>query len=149
RSREERPVTSLAKYTTDLTAAAAQGRFNSIEVPTANTDRAIEILTSRRKNNPVVISDSQSVRDMVIIGVAVRIANGNVPNELKAARLYKLNLNTLFKDSKTAEELNNTLSTILADTTNADSKSILIVDPIQSLMGPSGAFDGAASALLR
>ena len=82
RSREERPVTSLRKYTTDLTAAAEQGRFNSIDVPAENADRAIEILTSRRKNNPVVISESQSTRDMVIIGVAVRIANGNVPEEL-------------------------------------------------------------------
>src|ERR1051325_10525427 len=86
---------------------------------------------------------------MVIVGVAVRIANGNVPEELKAAHLYKLNLTTLFKDSKTAAELNNTLSTILADVTIPDSKSILIIDPIQSLIGPSGAFDGAASALLR
>ncbi|HEX3143475.1 MAG TPA: S8 family serine peptidase, partial [Pyrinomonadaceae bacterium] len=149
RGREERPVTSLQKYTTDLTAAAEQGRFNSIDVPAESADRAIEILTSRRKNNPVVISDSQSTRDMVIIGVAVRIANGNVPDELKAAHLYKLNLNSLFKDSKTADELNNTLSAILTDVTNADSKSILIVDPIQSLIGPAGAFDGAASAVLR
>src|SRR5437870_4723593 len=109
RSREERPVTSLRKYTTDLTAAAEQGRFNSIDVPAENADRAIEILTSRRKNNPVIISDSQSNRDMVIIGVAVRIANGNVPDQLKAGRLYKLNLTALFKDSKTADELSSNL----------------------------------------
>ena len=149
RNRENRPVNSLSKYTTDLTAAAEQGQFNSIDVPAENTDRAIDILTSHRKNNPVVISDSQSVRDMVIVGVAVRITSGNVPDGLKAAHLYKLNLNTLFKDARTGEELNSRISSILSDLSNTDGKAILIIDPIQSLIGPAGAFDGAASALLR
>src|ERR1044072_9141651 len=145
---DERPVTTLAKYTTDLTSAAEQGRFNSIEVPAANIDRAIEILSSHRKNNPVVIGDTQSVRDMVIIGVAVRLATGNVPEELKAAHLYKLNLNGLFKESRNAEELNNKLAEILTELSTVDAKSILIIDPIQSLVGPSGAFNGTAPAVL-
>src|ERR1041384_6400660 len=149
RNREAQPVNSLAQYTTDLTTAAEQGRFASIEVPAENANRAIDILTSRSKNNPVVISDSQSVRDMVIIGVAVRIASGNVPDELKGAHLYKLNLNALFRDAKTGEELSGKVSAILSDLANSESKSILIIDPIQSLVGPAGAFDGAASALLR
>src|SRR5207248_10965571 len=108
---------SLSKYATDLTAAAEQGRFNSIEERTRDTERAIEILVGNHKNNPVVISDSQEIRDTVVIGVAVRIAHGDVPEELKATRLYKLNLEALFRDAKTAEDLTTRVSTILAGVT--------------------------------
>ena len=104
-TQRETPATSLSKYTTDLTAAAAQGRFTSLDERSRDTDRAIEILAAGQKNNPVVISDSQSVRDMVMVGVAVRIAEGNVPDVLKATRLYKVKLKALFDDSKTADQL--------------------------------------------
>src|SRR5438477_2174379 len=73
---------SLAKYATDLTAAAEQGKFNSIEEKTDETDRAIQILAGDHKNNPVVISDSQAVRDVVAISVARRISRGEVPETL-------------------------------------------------------------------
>jgi len=140
---------SLSKYASDLTAAAEQGRFSSVEDRTKDTERAIEILAGHHKNNPVVISDSQAIRDMVVIGVAVRIAHGNVPEELMGTRLYKLNLDALFHDAKTADDLTNRVSAILAGGTETDAKAILIIDPIQSLVGPTSAFDGAASNLLR
>jgi hypothetical protein len=149
KSREDRSVNSLTKYTTDLTAAAEAGQFNSIEVPAESTNRAIEILAGDTQNNPVVISDSQSVRDMVIVGVAMRISRGEVPEALKSAHLHKLDLNTLFHDSKTADELVNKINAIVAELSQSDAKAILIIDPIQSLIGPSGAFNGAASQLLR
>jgi len=140
---------SLSKYATDLTAAAEQGRFNSIDERTKDTDRAIEILAGHHRNNPVVISDSQAIRDTVVIGVALRIAHGDVPEELMATRLYKLNLETLFHDAKTADDLTLKVSAILAGVTGTDSKAILIIDPIQSLVGSKSAFDGAVSNLFR
>src|SRR6266478_2117431 len=140
---------SLSKYATELTAAAEQGRFSSVEDRTKDTERAIEILAGHHKNNPVVISDSQAIRDMVVIGVAVRIAHGNVPEELIGTRLYKLNLDALFRDAKTADDLTNRVSAILTGVTETDAKAILIIDPIQSLVGRTSAFDGAASNQLR
>ena len=86
------PNNSLTKYATDLTAAAAQGRFNNLDQRTEETDRAIQVLASARKNNPVVISESQAVRDLVFVSVARRIARGDVPEELIGKRLFKLNL---------------------------------------------------------
>ncbi|HSQ24598.1 MAG TPA: hypothetical protein VLN44_09310, partial [Pyrinomonadaceae bacterium] len=151
-SNERRPVsprTSLSKYATDLTAAAEQGRFNNIEEKTVETNRAIEILAAGQKNNPVVITESQAIRDVIMVGVARRLANGDVPEELAGKRLFKLNLDALFHDSSNAQELVAHLSAILSDVTNFDSKVILIIDPIQSLMGPGAAFDGAVSSLLR
>src|ERR1041385_4964556 len=70
---------ALAKYATDLTAAAEQGKFNAIEEKRDETDRAIQILAGERQNNPVVISDSQAVRDVVAVSVARRISRGEVP----------------------------------------------------------------------
>src|SRR5690242_1845486 len=76
------PNPILTKYVTDLTTAAKQGKFASLEANSKNTERALDILASHQKNNPVVISESQTVRDMVMIGVATRIATANVPEEL-------------------------------------------------------------------
>ena len=139
----------LAKYVTDLTTAAEHGKFASLEVNRKDTERAIDILASHQKNNPVVISESQTVRDMVMIGVATRIATANVPEELKNSRLYKLKLDAIFHDARTPSELLSTISAVLGELEHTDSKSILIVDPLQSLIGPASAFDGAASSLLR
>ncbi|MGZ8842666.1 MAG: S8 family serine peptidase, partial [Pyrinomonadaceae bacterium] len=140
---------SLTKYATDLTAAADQGRFNDLDERTEETDRTIQILASSQKNNPVVISESQAIRDLVFVSVARRMAHGNVPEELAGKRLFKLDLDSLFRDSKTAEELTTNLSAILSDVTKSDARIILIIDPIQSLVGSSAAFNGAASSLLR
>lgn len=149
KNRAQTPTkTTLEIYTTDLTAAAAQGRFNSVEVRRDLTDRAIQVLTGETHNSPVVISDSQTVRDVIAIGVALRVVRNDVPANLSGKRLLRLNLEKLFRDSSSASELNNNLSAILSDIANSDRKVILIIDPVQSLVGPSGAFNGAASGLL-
>src|SRR5256714_10650734 len=142
------PKTALATYATDLTAAAEQGRFNSIEAKRELTDRALQVLASEQKNNPVVISESQAVRDVVVIGVALRMVAGDVPESLAGKRLFKVNLERLFHDSSSAAELRNHLSAILSDVAKSDAKVILIIDPVQSLIGSAGAFDGAAAELL-
>src|SRR5882757_4697139 len=141
--------TALGKYTWDLTAAAETGRFDSLTERRDETNRAIEILATSGKNNPVVLSDSPAVRDLVASGVARRLAKADVPETLYGNRLFKLNLDALFHDSKTAGDLLNNISAILSDVSQFQSKIILVVDPIQSLMGPSSAFDGSASAMLR
>src|SRR2546423_2599527 len=142
------PKTALATYATDLTAVAEQGRFNSVEAKRELADRALQILASEQKNNPVVISESQAVRDVVVIGVAQRVVAGDVPASLVGKRLFKLNLEKPFHDSRNAEELKNNLSAILSDVAKSEAKVILIIDPVQSLIGSAGAFDGAVSELL-
>jgi len=135
------PKTALATYATDLTAAAEQGRFNSIEAKRELTDRALQVLASEQKNNPVVISESQAIRDVVAIGVAQRIVAGDVPESLAGKRLFKLNLVKLFHDSSNAEELKIHLSAMLSDVAKSEAKVIFIIDPVQSLIGSAGAFD--------
>src|ERR1700738_1925723 len=140
---------ALTSYAWDLTTAAEQGRFDSLTERREETNHAIEILSGANKNNPVVLSDSQSVRDLVASGVARRMAKGDVPETLYGKRLLKVNLEALFHDSKSARELMSNVAAILSEVAQSDSKIILLVDPIQSLMGPSAAFDGAVSSMLR
>jgi serine protease AprX len=140
---------TLTKYSWDLTAAAEQGRFDSFTERREETDRAIQILSSSEKNNPVVLTDSPAIRDQVTAGVARRIARNDVPETLYGKRLLKLNLDLLFKDASNSAELVTLLSAILSDASESDSKLILLIDPIQALVGSSAAFDGAASGLLR
>src|SRR5215471_15191444 len=102
--------TTLQKYSWDLTASARQGRFDSLTERAEESARAIRILASDRKNNPVVLSDSQAVRDLVAVNVARHIARGEVPETLLGKRLYKLNLEALFHDSHNAQELVTNLS---------------------------------------
>ena len=141
--------TALQKYAHDLTAAAEQGRFDSLTERQDEANRALQVLARNHKNNPVVLTESQAVRDLVAAGVARKIAQGDVPEELLKKRVFKLDLESLFRDSKTAEDLKNSVAAILSDIAKSDSKIILLIDPIQSLMGASSAFDSAASALPR
>ena len=139
--------TALQKYAHDLTAAAEQGRFDSLTERQDEANRALQVLARNHKNNPVMITESQAVRDLVAAAVARKIARGDVPEELLSTRIFKLDLELLFHDSKNAEELKSNLAAILSEIAKADPRIILLIDPIQSLIGPSSAFDGAASSL--
>jgi len=79
---------ALSKFASDLTAAAEQGRFNSLTERRDEINRAVEILSRPHQNNPVVLSDSPAVRDLVASGVALRIARGDVPEALYGKRLF-------------------------------------------------------------
>src|SRR5437762_4104086 len=138
----------LAKYTRDLSAAAERGRFSSLIDRKYEVDRAIQILSRATRNNPVVLTDSQVVRDLVAAGIANRIANGDVPEALVGKRVLKLDLNTLFHEATNKFALVDKLKQIIAEINQADFKAIVIIDPVQSLIGQSAAFDGAVSGLL-
>ena len=140
--------TALQKYTHDLTTAAEQGRFDSLTERQDEANRALQVLARNHKNNPVMLTESQAVRDLVAAAVARKIAQGDVPEEILSKRIFKLDLELLFHDSKNAEELKSNIAAILSEIAKADSRIILLIDPIQSLIGPSSAFDGAASSLL-
>src|SRR5215475_6408099 len=87
----------MKTYLRDLTTAAEQGKFNDVSERQNEVDRAIRILARSRQNNPVVLTDSQVLRDIIATGVAHRIAEGNVPPQLANKRLFKLNLEALFR----------------------------------------------------
>src|SRR5262249_46127412 len=139
----------VKKYLHDLTSAAEQGRFNSSNERQDEINRAIAILARARQNNPVVLTDSQVLRDIIAAGVARRLAEGNVPAQLVNRRLFKLDLESLFRDSKSSTELQSNLALIISEVSKSNSQPILLIDPVQSLVGTAAAFDGAISGFMR
>ena len=135
--------TALARYTRDITAAAEQGKFDSFSDQAKETSRALAILAEQ--NNPVLLTDSQAERNVVIAGVARQIARGQGPEELNGRRVLKLDLDKLFHDTKNAEQLKTTLTAVLSEIENSDSKVILVIDPLHTLVGTSAAFDATVS----
>src|SRR5438067_2365697 len=139
----------LERYTRDITSAAAQGKYDSFTEDQVQVDRAIEILARGSENNPVILTDSQAVRNVVIAGVARRIAHGDVPEQLLGRRVLKLDLDALFRDFKTSDELKAKVADLFTEAANSSDKVILFVDPIQSLVGATAAFDGSVSHIVR
>src|SRR5262249_28678897 len=119
---------TLGQYARDLTADAEQGRFSSVNGRSEEVEHAIEILSRARKNNPVVLTDSQDIRDSIAALIARRLATGDVPESLQGKRLLKLNLDQLFRDAKTSNDLVNKINEILSDVAQSESKIILLVD---------------------
>src|SRR5947199_1511282 len=101
-----------SKYLRDLTTLAEHGRFNSVTDRVDEINRVIEVLSHARRNNPVVLSDSQVIRDVIAAGVARHIVEGKVPPQLSNKRLLKLDLESLFHDSKTSTELQSNLAPV-------------------------------------
>ncbi|HEV2905270.1 MAG TPA: hypothetical protein VGW32_09490, partial [Pyrinomonadaceae bacterium] len=139
--------TALSQYTRDITAAAEQGKFDSFSDQAKETSRALAILAEQ--NNPVLLTDSQAERNVVIAGVARQIVRGQGPEELIGRRVLKLDLDKLFHDTKNAEQLKTTLTAVLSEIEKSDSKVILVIDPIHSLVGTSAAFDATVSEFVR
>ena len=139
--------TALARYTRDITAAAEQGKFDSFSDQAKETSRALAILAEQ--NNPVLLTDSQAERNVVIAGVARQIARGQGPEELIGRRVLKLDLDKLFHETKNAEQLKTTLTAVLSEIENSDTKVILVIDPIHTLVGTSAAFDATVSEFVR
>src|SRR5687768_140458 len=139
--------TALARYTRNITAAAEQGKFDSFSDQAKETSRALAILAER--NNPVLLTDSQAERNVVIAGVARQIVRGQGPEELIGRRVLKLDLDKLFQDTKNAEQLKTTLTAVLSEIENSDPKVIIVIDPIHTLVGTSAAFDATVSEFVR
>src|ERR1044072_3417240 len=76
----------LPRYTRDVSAAVEQGRFDSSHGNQEKSKKAIEILARGNQNNPVLFTDSQAVRNVVIMGIARQISHGNVPENLLGRR---------------------------------------------------------------
>lgn len=139
----------LSRYTQDISAAAEEGRFDSYTDNQEEIRQAIEILSRGNQNNPVILTDSQAVRNVVIAGIARQIARNEVPENLLGRRVLRLDLDALFQDAKNSAQLKDALTAILSEATSSNSRIILFVDPIQALVGSSAAFDASISDVVR
>ena len=136
---------ALEKYSTDLTAAAKEGKLDPVIGRDQEIRRVIQILSRRTKNNPVLIGEPGVGKTAVVEGLAQRIVAGDVPTTLQNKKLISLDLGSMVAGSKYRGEFEERLKSVLQEIKNADGQIITFIDEIHTIVG-AGAAEGSVDA---
>ena len=136
---------ALEKYSTDLTAAAKEGKLDPVIGRDQEIRRVIQILSRRTKNNPVLIGEPGVGKTAVVEGLAQRIVAGDVPTTLQGKKLISLDLGSMVAGSKYRGEYEERLTSVLNEIKNADGQIITFIDEIHTIVG-AGAAEGSMDA---
>ena len=136
---------ALAKYARDLTQAAREGKLDPVIGRDDEIRRAIQILSRRTKNNPVLIGEPGVGKTAVAEGLAQRIVDGDVPAALQGRSLMALDLGALVAGAKYRGEFEDRLKAVIKEVTSSNGKIVLFIDEIHTVVG-AGATSGAMDA---
>jgi len=136
---------SLKKYSRDLTAEAAAGKLDPVIGRDTEIRRVIQVLSRRRKNNPVLIGEPGVGKTAIAEGLANRIVAGDVPEGLKDKRVLSLDIGSLLAGAKYRGEFEERLKSVLKEVAEAQGQVILFIDELHTIVGAGGA-EGAVDA---
>ncbi|WP_394181047.1 ATP-dependent chaperone ClpB [Yoonia maritima] len=136
---------ALAKYARDLTEAAEQGKIDPIIGRDEEIRRAMQVLSRRTKNNPVLIGEPGVGKTAIAEGLALRIIDGDVPESLRNKKLMALDMGALIAGAKYRGEFEERLKAVLKEIETAAGEIILFIDEMHTLVG-AGKSDGAMDA---
>ena len=142
---QEGTYRSLDKYAHNLNEMATSGKLDPVIGRDEEIRRVLQILTRRRKNNPILIGDPGVGKTAIAEGIAHRIVNGDVPENLKSRKVYSLDMAALVAGAKYKGEFEERLKAVVKEVTNSDGEIILFIDEIHTLVGAGGG-NGAMDA---
>src|SRR3954464_14690004 len=136
---------ALKKYARDLTEAAREGKLDPVIGRDEEIRRTIQVLARRTKNNPVLIGEPGVGKTAIVEGLALRIANGDVPDGIKDKRVVALDMGALIAGAKYRGEFEDRLKAVIKEVTDSDGQIILFIDELHTVVG-AGKAEGAMDA---
>lgn len=135
---QEETYRSLEKYAINLNELAKSGKLDPVIGRDEEIRRVLQILTRRQKNNPILIGEPGVGKTAIAEGIAHRIVNGDVPENLKSRIVYSLDMAALVAGAKYKGEFEERLKAVIKEVTASDGEIILFIDEIHTLVGAGG-----------
>jgi ATP-dependent Clp protease ATP-binding subunit ClpB len=142
---QETQFNALNKYARNLIEMARQGKLDPVIGRDEEIRRTLHILTRRSKNNPILVGEPGVGKTAIAEGLAMRIVNGDVPDNLKNKLIYALDMGQLIAGAKYKGEFEERLKGVVKEVSGSDGEIILFIDEIHTLVGAGGG-DGAMDA---
>lgn len=136
---------ALKKYSRDLTELAAMGKLDPVIGRDEEIRRALQVLSRRTKNNPVLIGEPGVGKTAIVEGIAHRIVNGDVPENLKKKRIHALDLGALVAGTQFRGQFEERIKAVIKEVQNSNGEIILFIDELHTLVG-AGSVQGSMDA---
>ncbi|MFN8153704.1 MAG: ATP-dependent chaperone ClpB [Bacteroidia bacterium] len=142
----EETYNSLEKYARNLNQLAREGKLDPVIGRDEEIRRVLQILSRRTKNNPVLIGEPGVGKTAIAEGLAHRIINGDVPENLKSKTIYSLDMGALIAGAKYKGEFEERLKAVVKEVIGSEGELVLFIDEIHTLVGAGGGGEGAMDA---
>ncbi|MFZ5971117.1 MAG: ATP-dependent chaperone ClpB [Bacteroidota bacterium] len=137
---------SLERYSKNLNQLAKQGKIDPVIGRDEEIRRVLQILSRRTKNNPILLGEPGVGKTAIVEGMAQRIVDGDVPENLKSKTLVSLDMGLLVAGAKYKGEFEERLKAVIKEVTDSNGEIILFIDEIHTLIGAGGGGEGAMDA---